>query len=819
MRIILFLISLLVTVGVIYALDSKLLFPAALGPLLSPQHGVWQNAEPVDADFNATLQFPELSGKTEVYFDERLVPHVFAEADNDAYFVQGYLHAKFRLWQMEFQTHVASGRLSEILGDKTATADVLNVVDRYFRRLGLTYAAEKSMKLLNEDPVTRSMCDAYTAGVNAYIKTLTASSLPLEYKLLGYRPEPWTNLKMAVFSKYIAYELSASENDLEYTNARNAFTRAVYNKMYPVSNSLQDPIVPGDAVYQPPSVIPVVPPDADSLYFRFKAHDTTAPLPVLPQKPDSDNGSNNWAVNGTKTKSGYPILCNDPHQGLNLPSLWFEIQLNTPTLNVYGASFLCSPGVAIGFNDSCAFGFTSAGRDVKDYYEIEFRDASRKQYRFDGQWKDTEFRIERIRVKGKPDFVDSVAYTVFGPVMFDNSYKSKNNDGKYYAVRWKAHDASNELVLFYKLNRAKNYLDYVRAIRNLQTPGQNVVYAAKNGDIAIRAQGVFPAKWKRQGDFVMPGKDSAYMWQGVIPQPENPYQFNPLRGFVSSANQVPADTSYPYYLSGSFSPFRGMIINRKLAQMQQITPNDMKELQTDNYNILAEMVRPVLLNALDEKKLPGEAKNYYELLKAWNLRNDKNEKGATVFSVLFDSLRAVIYRDELGSVKNYILPYESTLVESLLRDSVMPFLDDINTPAKETLEDDLVLAFKKALPVLQSAEKEGRLEWARFKDTRIQHLARLQGLSRMHLDIGGGTNIINATKATHGPSWRMIVHLTPETEAYGVYPGGQSGHPGSRYYDNFVDTWVQGKYYPLQVMKKGEGAGKARWTMSFRKRS
>ncbi len=815
MRIVLFLVSLLVTVGLIIVLDSKLVLQAPLGRLLSPQHGVWQNAECVEPDFNASIHFPQLKGKTEVYFDERLVPHVFAENDDDVYFVQGYLHARFRLWQMEFQTHVAAGRLSEILGDKNGTTDVLNVVDRYFRRLGLTYAAEKSLQKLESDPTTKSMCNAYTAGVNAYIATLTESTLPIEYKLLGYKPEPWTNFKQAVFSKYIAYELSAYETDLEYTNARNAFTKAVYQKLYPLTRDIVDPIIPHGTAYLQPSVVPVPPAGADSEYFRFRAEDSSVSLPVLPQKPDKDNGSNNWAVNGTKTKSGYPILCNDPHQGLNLPSLWFEIQLNTPTLNVYGASFLCSPGVAIGFNDSCAFGFTSASRDVKDYYAIEFRDKTKKQYRFNGEWKDTEFRVERFKIRNKADFVDTVAYTVFGPVMFDEKYEGKNLDGKSYAVRWKAHDASNELILFYKLNRARNYLDYIRAIRNLHTPGQNVVFAAKNGDIAIRAQGEFPAKWKMQGDFVMPGTDSDYRWQGMIPQPENPYLFNPARGFVSSANQVPADSAYPYYLSGSFSPFRGIIINRKLEQMQQITPRDMMDLQTDNYNILGEMIRPLILKCLDEKKLPKEALPYFGLLKNWNLRNDVREKGATVFTVLLDSLRSVIYKDELSPLKNYLLPYESTMLESLLKDSAMQFVDDITTSRKETLEDDILVAFQKALPVLQTAEKEGKLEWAKYKDTKIQHLSRLPSLSRMHLNIGGGVNVINATKATHGPSWRMVVQLSPETEAYGVYPGGQSGNPGSKYYDNFVDRWVEGKYYPLYVMKKGETGSKVKWKMTF----
>lgn len=815
MRFIPFLVSLAVTILLIAAFNTTWILPAPLGKLLSPQHGIWQNAEPADADFNATLHFPELTGKVTVYLDDRLVPHIFAENDADGFFVQGYLHAKFRLWQMEFQTHAAGGRLSEVLGDKLGSTDILNVADRYFRRLGMTYAAEKSLTIMEQDTATKLMCDSYTSGINAYIQSLTQSTMPLEYKLLGYNPEPWTNLKTALFLKYMSFDLAGYESDFEYTTARNAFTKAVFEKMYPVAQDSADPIVPRGTVFDKPAFKPVAPVTADSLYLTYKSADTV--LPIEPQKPDRENGSNNWAVSGSKTKSHYPILCNDPHLGLNLPSLWFEMQLHTPNFNVYGASFPCGPGVVIGFNDSCAFGFTNAGRDVRDYYSIQFKDKTKQEYLLNGKWVKTDFRIERFKIKNKPDFIDTVAYTFFGPVIFDDKYAGRSKDGKSYAVRWKAHDPSNELRAIYDLDRSKNYLEYVRAARSFHTPGQNIVFAAKNGDIAIRAQGEFPAKWKRQGDFVMPGTDTSYAWQGMIPQSENPRMYNPARGFVSSANQFPADSAYPYYLGGSFPPYRGYIINRKLAQMQNITPEDMMKLQTDNYDVFAEYARPLLLKAVAENDVPADAKKYWDALKAWNLRYDAHETGATIFSVVFDSLKAEIWNDEFAPLQheNYLMPYESTLLEGLLRDSAYQFLDNITTPKKETLHDDVLAALQKALPALKKAEEDGRLEWWAFKDTRIMHLTRLVPFSRLHLEVGGGTHAINSTKPNHGPSWRMVVHLTPQTEAYGVYPGGQSGNPGSKYYDNFINSWVKGEYYPLVVMKEGGNNKNVKWTMTF----
>ncbi|MEP7165012.1 MAG: penicillin acylase family protein [Ferruginibacter sp.] len=809
MRIIGFILSAAITISLCMILHTKMLLPAPLGKLLAPQEGIWQNAEPADQDFSANLTFPSLEGKVSVYFDERLVPHIFAEQENDAYFVQGYLHAKFRLWQMDLQTISAAGRASEVVGDVALNHD------REFRRLGMVFAAENSLKEMEGNEAVKKECDAYTAGVNAYIESLTESSLPLEYKLLGYKPGKWSNLKTALFLKYMSYDLAAHETDFEMTNAKNYFSPDDFAKLYPPMQDSMDPIIPKGTIFQQPKVQLKVPADADSLYLSKES------IAVQEnEKPDKDNGSNNWAVSGNKTQSGAPILCNDPHLGLNLPSLWYEMQISTPTFNAYGATFPGAPSVIIGYNDSCAFGFTNGGRDVRDYYEIKFKDDSRKEYWFNNEWVKTTFRYEQIKIAGKPDFIDTVAYTVFGPVMYDRSFGGKRTGNtKNYAVRWKAHDPSNELLIFSMLNRAKNYADYSAAVTNLHTPGQNVVFACKNGDIALRTQGEFPAKWKGQGDFVMRGTDSSYMWQAMIPMDETPFSYNPERGFVSSANQRPTDTSYQYYLGREYPAPRGFIINRRLAGMQNITPQDMMALQTDNYNVFAEMARPVFLKNINEQNLNTAEKKYFDLLKTWDLRNDTNSKGATIFVLTWKYFRDTVFDDEYAKAPAPILiPFESTLLEGILKDSAYKFLDDIATPQTETLIDEATAAFKRAVSDLSKADAEGKLEWGKYKDTRVNHLLKLPSFSRLHLPIGGGTNIINATKEEHGPSWRMVVSLTSKTEAYGVYPGGQSGNPGSRFYDSFIDQWAAGKYYQLWMMTKEEQKDKrVKWVMSFGK--
>ena len=809
MRILPLIVSTAITAGLVVLLNTSLLLPAPLGKLLSPQHGIWQNAENTHADYTADLKFPELNGKVNVYLDDRLVPHVFAENENDIYFVQGYLHAKFRLWQMELQTHAAAGRASEIVGR------VAFRHDREFRRLGMVYAAEASLKEMEADPVTKMSCDSYTAGVNAYIATLTESSLPLEYKLIGYKPENWSNLKTALFLKNMSENLAGGEEDFEMTNAKSFFSKEDFAKLYPLRQDSLDPIIPKGTVYSKPSISVKAPADADSVYFGKAAATVTEE-----EKPDKNNGSNNWAVSGAKTKSGAPILCNDPHLGLNLPSLWFEMQLCTPSYNVYGATFPGAPAVIIGFNDDCAWGVTNGGRDVRDYYEIKFKDDSRREYWYDSAWKKTEFRYEAIKVKGGGTYQDTVAYTVFGPVMYDKSFSGgRSSNDRYFAVRWKAHDRSNELKTFIGLNKAKNYEDYLAAVGNMKTPGQNFAFACKNGDIAMRTQGEWPAKWKGQGDFIMPGTDNRYGWQGMIPSGETPFQYNPARNFVSSANQDPADSTYPYYLGRGYPIYRGIIINRKLQAMNNITPEDMMKLQTNNHNMFAEMAVPIFIKNTNPNELDEAGKKYFDLLKKWDYDNAPNSEGATVFAILWSHFEHVVFDDEFKSAPAVIMhPYESNLLEGVLKDSAWKFLDDVTTQPKETLDNDIAVAFKHAAVELDSVAETGNIEWAKFKSTGIKHLTRLDPLSRMNLPIGGGTHCINAAKSNHGPSWRMIVSLTPQTEAYGVYPGGQSGNPGSPYYDNFINSWVAGEYYKLWMMSKGEEKDKrVMWTMSFGK--
>lgn len=809
MRIFSFILSTLITLALVYVLDRKWDAVPPLGKFLSPQQGFWQNAEPTGTHANEHLVFKDLKGKVNVYMDDRLVPHVFAEQEEDAYFVQGYLHAKHRLWQMEFQTFAAAGRVSEFLGSDPRFIRF----DREQRRLGMVYGAEKAVQAMEADPFTKSCVDAYTAGVNSYIRSLTAGSLPIEYKLLDYRPELWSNFKIGLFLKQMSKNLAGGANDLEYTNAKAVFSASDLSLLYPDLSDSSVSIVPSGATFRQPLAEPQAPPTADSLYF---GNDTSVQAVEI-SRPNRLNGSNNWAVSGQKTASGAPILCNDPHLGLTFPAIWYEMQLTTPQMNVYGATFPGSPSVIIGFNDSIAFGFTNAQRDVKDYYQVRFRDDSKKEYWFENSWQPTTLRIEQVRVRDAATLLDTVAYTYFGPVLFDGGFASEATDRTGLAVRWIAHEPSNESWMWLKLNRAASYADYEEAIRGYVAPGQNMLFASRE-DIALRQQALFPARWYGQGLYIMPGEDSSYRWQGMIPQEENPHILNPIGEFIQSANQRPVDAAYPYFIPGDYIVSRGITLSRRLTDMQKVTPQDMMRLQNDVYDPFAAAAVPLLLQNVDSNRLNDTERRYLGLVSTWDFQATAESKAPTVFNSWWKHLAGRIWTDEFARVKGKsVLPENQTLLEALLRDSSFHFIDNITTSETETLAQQVTAALQEAGAELQQSETTTELTWWKQKNTSVYHLLRtLLPFARTGLQVGGWSTTVNAVTDDHGPSWRMVVHLTNPVEAYAVYPGGQSGNPGSPFYDSFLDTWTAGKYYNLWLMKETEkGDPRIRCTLTF----
>ena len=440
-------VGLLITTTIlVYVLNKPMGGLPAIGRLLDPVSGCLANAEPVNKNFSADLKFP-LKQNATVWFDDRMVPHIHAANDHDIYFIEGYIHASFRLWQMDMETRAAAGRVSEVVGEKA-----LNF-DRKQRRKGMIYAAENSLRVMEADPRTKLIGDAYTEGINSYIASLSYGDYPLEYKLMGFAPEKWTNLKSALLLKYMADDLTGSTDDIALTYLRDVLPRGEFDLLFPEKIAGSTPVIPQGTQFDKPSLaIPAAPPDSVA-FPHFNATD-------FGEKREDGKGSNNWAISGARTASGAPILCNDPHLGLNLPSLWYEVQMQMPGMNVYGVSLPGTPGVVIGFNDSLSWGFTNNYRDVKDFYLIKPVADNKNKYWFAGKQLDFNKRIERIVIKGRPDEVDTIDYTIHGPVTYEAQNGKDGSLRKPLAMCWMGHRGTNEMLAIYLLNKAKSYPEF-----------------------------------------------------------------------------------------------------------------------------------------------------------------------------------------------------------------------------------------------------------------------------------------------------------------------------------------------------------------------
>jgi len=762
-----------------------------LGRLLNPFTGFWQNGQQ-DSEEQETvyLEHQGLTQKVKIIFDKRRVPHIFAENAADAFFAQGYLLAQHRLWQMDISTRSASGRLSEIMGTKTLKRDQLQ------RRRGMVFAAQNAVNRWKTAPEFQFV-EAYTNGVNAYLDQLKPADYPVEFKLLNYQPEPWTPLKTALFNKAMAETLSRGNEDIEMTNVKELLGDSITADLYPLFFPNESPIIPNEVVFdfKPDSSPKVTTPQIGLIEHKVY------------RKPPPQLGSNNWAVSGSKTASGYPILCNDPHLGLTLPSIWFELQINTPDLNVYGVCLPGVPGIVIGFNENSAWGVTNVGHDVVDWYKIKWTNAKKEKYLFNGQEKEAILKIETYQVKGQETVYDTVRYTHWGPVVHQQSGKLDQD----LAMRWVAHNSDgNELKTFYGLNTSKNYSDYRKAITNFASPAQNIVYANKNKDIGITVQGQLPIRPVERGMTVQSGETSETDWSGFIPMEQLPHVKNPTRGFVSSANQRSTSADYPYpYLSmhGGFEAYRGRTLNRKLDTMEQITVADMQALQTDVYGLKPAEALPALLAFLENEELKDSEKKYFEILKQWNYAYERKAAGPILFNSWFNNFYKKTW-DEIYSLnKDHEMPFPShrRTIALLNETPSHDFFDLQETKEqKETAKEIAKLSFTEMAEKIATWEADGNtLEWSNYKKLSINHIGFIPAFSRTDLKVEGDSKTLNAIGRTWGPSWRMIVAFGPgKPKAYGIYPGGQSGNPGSSHYDNMLEDWAAGKYYELELMDR-----------------
>ncbi|ANQ48642.1 penicillin acylase family protein [Flammeovirga sp. MY04] len=782
----------------IVALDSKINNFPPFGRFLDPFHGFWQN-EINDDKITSNIITTDLNNKAKVYYDSLLIPHIYAENEHDLYFLQGYITARHRLWQMEFQAMAAGGRLSEVFGKLTID------YDKKMRRLGLRNGAEKFIEETKKDKKIYGVIEAYTEGVNAYINQLNFKDYPVEYKFFNYKPEEWTPLKVGLIFKFIQYSLSGTDYDFENTNVLKQIGKKNFDLLFPDMLPHQEAIVP-----------------YDSAWAQWDVHHPKKPKNFKPLsglrktvgfKPDPDNGSNNWALSAEKTANGNPILCNDPHLNLSLPSIWFSNQLTTPLMNVMGMSIPGIPCIITGYNENIAWGVTSARRDDKDWYKILYSDHNHtSNYIVDGKYESFELNIEEIKVRESESIIDTIQQTIWGPIVYDHSFGAEKQRAGY-ALRWSAHDPSNELKSIYLMNKSQNYEQFNSALAYFSGPSLNFAFISKDKTIAMNIQGRYPNKWKEQGKFVMDGARSDMKWQGYIPQEHNIRIKNPKKGFVSSANEHPAGKDYPYYTYGQYYEFyRNRRIHQLLDSGNNFTIQDMTKMLNDNFSLFAKENLPFLLNHIDQLQFNPTEKEAFDSLRNWNYHYDKDDYSPIYFEEWVNALMEDVW-DEFHNhpTKDYRMPTRETTFYLLQHDSSLYFFDELETSKIENITDIINQSFHEAVEHVEDWKRENdneKLEWSKYKKTNIKHMGLLPGFHALEIDNGGYKGIINATKEGHGPSYRMIVEMTANgPEVYQVVPGGQSGNAGSPYYDDQIEKFEKGEMYKINFYSKDQFIG------------
>jgi penicillin G amidase len=776
-----------------------------IGALLDPVTGAAAAVRNGDLPSEERPNVGGLTGDVNVLFDVRGVPHIYASNTRDAYRALGYAVARDRLFQMELTYRAASGTLTELAGARALP------LDKEARGLGLAWAAEKKWAERDTASEGTKAMEAFADGVNAYRATMTAATTPVEYKLLGASPiAKWEPKYGAYLLMRMALTLAYDPEDLRRTRAAALVGRDAANILFPRNSPIQEPIQPVDGRTSPReqwSVIPAPGAPDTSLLAPAKAasvlEHTALAMPSADQTGDA-LGSNNWAVAPTRTASGGALLAGDPHLDLSLPSIWYEAHLVVKdSLDVYGVTFPGAPTVIIGFNQNVAWTFTNTGGDVADYYleEVDNRNAP-TQYRLDGAWQKLTSRVETYRsASGATVAIDTVFYSHRGPMIREN--------GQFLSFKWTAHDVSDEISAFTAATRAASVQAWQNAMLPYKAPTQNMLVADRNGTIAIRAYGEYPARPNGdEGSYVKDGRTRASDWTGLLPVADMPQTTNPSQGYIVSANQQPFDpAAVNRYIGGNWpDPWRALRLNELLRSDEKMTPDRMRQIQTDPLNVRARMLAPFFVHAMVSKPNTAQTRAV-SLLRDWDYKYSLDSRASVLFEAAMKRLVRATWDELIPAGGSAPVATPSTVVLlQLLRDSTNAWWDDRRTAnARETRDDIVGAALTSAYDSLVTVlgPVGPAWEWSKTGGINVHHLVNLAGFARDHLPVTSGYGTVapaSGATGSHGASWRMVVELTKNGRtAWSIYPGGQSGNPASQRYDDRLEKWRTGQLDSLIV--------------------
>lgn len=784
----------------LYVLSAGIGPVPAVGTLLDPADGVYRTARHTAAPAPAEpLSIAPLSDTVNVLRDTRGVPHIFAKRDRDAIIALGYVTAQDRLFQMDFIPRAASGRLAEAFGPAAVSRD------RFLRQTGMDWGARKNLERIRQERgLEWDILQWYTAGVNAYLDQLSPAELPFEFRLLGYTPDRYTPLQVLRVQQYMTYDLTYGTDDPRYTMLKERLTAEDFERLYPRHASRYVPIIPPaqqlTATAERPARDPVTP-AMQAAFSVLTAHHAqrealrgTALEGYRPGK-----GSNNWAVAGARSSTGAPILAGDMHLGLNLPAIWYEAHLVTPTMNSYGVTIPGAPMLVEAYNEHVGWAFTNTGADQVDHLALEV-DTARTRYRYDGDWRPLERVPDTIRVKGAAPVIDTLYYAHHGPVRFDRTA----NDGGAVALRWVAHRSNRNMAALWHMNRATTLSEFEDGLRLWDAPMQNILYAGTDGHIAIRSTGLLPIRRAGTGQGLLDGSTDRFEWVGRVPFDSLPHARDPDQGFLASSNQQPTGPGYPYYLKRDWGDaYRSLRIDTLLRRQATHSVDDLKRYQSDVQAMQRELFAPLLEPLPD---LSPRADSLRRMLMRWDGATTVDRPEPLVLDVFLERLRQLAWDEDVFSG---VPDPEDTPLLALLHDAPnSPWLDIQGTAARESADALLGRALEATADSLAARHGWNAAAWRWGDHHRVlfRHLTQsraLDALWRGPFEYPGFEATVSPARgrtATHSASWRMVVDFSASPPVgYGVYPGGQSGNPfHPRHYDGHLDTYLNFEHYRLR---------------------
>lgn len=678
-----------------------------------------------------------IGARATVVRDALGVPHISAASWEDAIFLQGYVTAQDRMWQMDAFRRLAAGELAEVVGPEALDQD------RESRRLRMTRIAEAQMRTL--PPESRAILAAYARGVNYYLET-HRNRLPLEFTMLNYHPRPWRIEDTLLAALQMYRTLTTSWPD-------------EIHKLHMLEKG-----------------------DPQKVEFLYPARTGSEVAP----------GSNAWAISGAHTASGKPILAGDPHLEWSVPSPWYLVHLKAQDLDVTGASLPGIPAVILGHNRKIAWSVTNLEFDVQDLYREQI-DPQTGRYAVNGQARQAVVERDWIGVKGQKPLQADGLLTEHGPVFLDD-------EGKSYSLQWMAAATGMEFP-FLAIDRAANWDDFNRALRHYTGPGQNFVYADVAGNIGYHAAGMLPNRQGCRGDVPADGSTNACEWHGVIPYDELPQAYNPESGMIVSANQNPFPEKYGYAVNGGFAPpYRARGIRSLLAAREKWRPEEMLNIQKDVYSAYLHFLAKEIVKSWDKHPgSNAQVRAAADALRNWNGQMEKQTVAPMVIALVDAELRqAAARRAAPGAESDYASRMASVAVEKLLRERPADWFKDYDELLVNSLASAVDAGAKKQG---SSVDRWDYGQWIAVRlnhpvGGELPLVARFFNIGT--IPMSGSPSSIKQTTQRLGPSLRMVVDLANLDQSQANLVTGESGNVLSRHYIDQWGAYYGGTSFPMQ---------------------